>query len=111
MPFSQNLADLYKKIDQLSFDDFKEFTSEEMYRFREILAFADPEDFPEDEFFLVRAHNWHKLHQLDQQRFVLRHKASGQFLRITINRTPDGKIHKNDVRQVEKRYEIQAVYN
>ena len=70
MPYSQNLADLYKKLDQLSFSDFKEFTSEEMHRFREILAFADPDDYPE-EFDLVRVHNWHKLHQFDQQCFVL----------------------------------------
>lgn len=110
MPHSQNLADLYKKIDQLSFGDYVPFTSEEMHRFREILAFADPEDFPEDEFFLVKAFNWHKLHQLDQQRFVLLHKESGQFLRVTINRT-DGEIQKNDIRQVQKRYEIQAVYD
>lgn len=111
MPYSQNLADLYKKLDQLSFSDFKEFTSEEIYRFREILAFADPDDYPEEEFALVRVHNWHKLHQFDQQRFVLRHKLTDQYLRITINRTPDGEIHKNDVRQVQKRYEIQAVYD
>lgn len=111
MSYSQNLADLYKKIDQLSFPDYKEFSSEEMYRFREILAFADPEDYPEDEFDLVRAYNWHKLHQLDQQRFVLRHKLTDQYLRITINRTIDGEIHKNDVRQVQKSYEVQAVYN
>ena len=111
MPYSQNLADLYKKIDQLSFSDFKEFTSEEMHRFRETLAFADPDDYPEDEFDLVRAYNWHKLHQLDQQRFVLRHKLTDQYLRITINRTLGGDILKNDVRQVQKRYEIQAVYD
>lgn len=110
MPYSQNLADLYKKLDQLSFSDFKEFTSEEMYSFRELLAFADPDDYPE-EFDLVRVHNWHKLHQLDQQRFVLRHKLTDQYLRITINRTLSGEILKNDVRQVHKRYEIQAVYD
>jgi hypothetical protein len=111
MAYSQNLADLYKQIDNLPFSDFKEFSSEEMYRFREILAFADPEDFPEDEFFLVKAFNWHKLHQLDQQRFVLRHKKTDQYLRITINRTLDGEIHKNDVRQVKKHFEIHAVYD
>lgn len=111
MAFNQNLSDLRKQIDQLSFGDFQEFTSEEMYRFREILAFADPDDFPEEEFILIRAYNWHKFHQLDQQRFVLRHKLTGQYLRITIKRTPDGEVHKNDVRQVQKRYEIQAVYD
>ena len=110
MTYSQNLADLIKQVDNLPFSDFKEFTSEEMYRFREILAFADPDDYP-DEFALVRVHNWHKLHQFDQQRFVLRHKLTDQYLLITINRTPDGEIHKNDVRQVHKRYEIQAVYD
>lgn len=109
--YSHNLADLYKKIDQLSFPDFEEFAAEEMHHFRKILAFADPEDFPEDDFFLVKAFNWHKLHQLDQQRFILQHKKSGQFLRITINRTLDGEIHPNDIRQVHKRYEIQAVYD
>ena len=108
--FSQNLVDLYKTIDQLSFPDYKEFSSAEMHRFREVLAFADPDDYPE-EFDLVRVYNWHKLHQLDQQRFVLRHKLTDQYLRITINRTLSGEILKNDVRQVHKRYEIQAVYD
>lgn len=107
--FSHNLADLYKKIDNLSFSYFKEFSSEEMYRFREVLAFADPEDFPE-EFDLVRTYNWHKLHQLDQQRFILRHRETDQYLRVTINRS-NGEIEKNDVRQVKKHYDIQAVYD
>ena len=109
--FSQNLVDLYKTIDQLSFPDYKEFSSAEMHRSREILAFADPEDYPMDEFFLVRTLNWHKFHQLDQQRFILQHKLTGQYLRVTINRVPDSEIEKNDVRQVQKRYEIQAVYD
>lgn len=108
MPYSQNLADLRKQVEDLPYSDFNEFSSEEMHRFREILAFADPEDFP-DEFDLVRTYNWHKFHQLDQQRFVLRHRLTDQYLRVTINRT-DG-IHKNDVRQVKKHYEIQAVYD
>jgi len=107
--FSQNLADLRKQIDELSFPDFQEFSPEEMHRFREALAFADPEDFPE-EFDLVRTYNWHRLHKMDQQRFVLRHRATDQYLRITINR-PDGKVEKNDVRQVKKHYQIQAVYD
>lgn len=108
--FSQNLADLYKQIDNLNFEDFVEFSSEDMHRFREILAFADPEDYPEDEFCLVRMYNWHRLHELDQQRFILKHKASGQYLRVTINRR-GGEIEKNDIRQVTKRFEIQAVYD
>lgn len=109
MAYSQNLADLIKQVDNLPFSDFKEFTSEEMFHFRKILAYADPEDIP-DGFDLVRLYNWHKFHQLDQQRFILRHRLTDQYLRVTINRR-DGKIENNDVRQVKKHYEIQAVYD
>ena len=109
MPYSQNLADLRKQVEDLAYSDFIPFSSEEMHHFRESLAFSDPGDFP-DEFDLVRTLQWHKFHQLDQQRFILKHRRSGQYLRVTVNRTPDGVIGKNDIRQVKKHYEIQAVY-
>ena len=104
----QNIAELHEQIELLDFPGTLELSSEQMHYFREDLAFADPDDFPE-EFDLVQTLNWHKFHQLDQQRFILKHRETGAYLRVTINRTPDG-VLKNDVRQVQKHYEIRAVY-
>lgn len=106
--YSQNLADLRKAIDQLSFPDPIELSTEQMHQIRKELTVSDPSDFP-DGYTLVQVQGWHRFHKYDTQRFILRHKETDAYIRITRHVHNSG-THENDIRQVNKSYAIQSVY-
>ena len=101
--------ELHRELDTLEVCKSVKLHPEQLHRIRRDLAYADPEDFPEG-YSLIRIENSYRFNQRNTQRIILKHKDTGAFLRVSVKGVIDGELHSNDVRQVEKTYEIRSVY-